>query len=123
MYFQVGYGTAMAVIMFAVLLVISIIQLVAFPRPRIGDLAMTVVGARFQQERQQKENLRNRLYITAVAVFRIYLDVTRALDFGHFAAARTSAATQFGEFDSKSVHHRELDIHPRERSTVEMDGQ
>ena len=23
----------------------------------------------------------------------------------------------------QSVHHRELDIHPRERSTVEMDGQ
>ena len=36
LYFQVGYGTAMAVIMFAVLLVISIIQLVAFRDQGLG---------------------------------------------------------------------------------------
>ena len=47
---------------------------------------MTVVGARFQQERQQIENLRNSLYISGGGRFRIYLDVTRALDFGHFAS-------------------------------------
>ena len=37
LYFQVGYGTAMAVIMFAVLLVISIIQLVAFRDQGLGN--------------------------------------------------------------------------------------
>ena len=37
LYFQVGYGTAMAVIMFAVLLVISIIQLVIFRDQGLGS--------------------------------------------------------------------------------------
>ena len=37
LYFQVGYGTAMAVIMFAVLLVISLIQLVLFRDQGIGN--------------------------------------------------------------------------------------
>ncbi len=37
LYFQVGYGTAMAVIMFAVLLVISLIQLVAFRDQGVGS--------------------------------------------------------------------------------------
>jgi len=36
-YFQVGYGTAMAVIMFVILLVISIMQLALFRDQGVGD--------------------------------------------------------------------------------------
>ena len=37
LYFQVGYGTAMAVIMFAVLLVISLFQLALFRDQGVGS--------------------------------------------------------------------------------------
>ena len=84
---------------------------------------MAVVGAKFQQERQQQENLRDSLYIAAVAVFAFIwmLPVLWTV----VTSLRPEPALQrnLASLIPHPFTHRELDIHPRERSTVEMDGQ